>query len=183
MKSNILKKIDAFAKRHLLLSSFLCLISLSVALNFYMGYALPSPLLPEGIQKVVDLAISTIIIGTIPIFVISILLYHFLKKKTPVVSNFTYYKKFFLSFIPTLPIITYFLIVITQDAITYYNKSAYFYILASLISFAYSVIFATYFSWLSKASKSKIIVQCIIIGILMVFFNRFIYEIATLGAM
>lgn len=188
MKSNILKKIDEFTRRHLLLCSFLCLIILSVVLNFYMGYALPtSSLLPKVIERIIDLVVPSIIrtlfIGTIPIFVVSILLYHFLKKKTHTVPKLTYYKRFFLSFIPTLAIILFFSIRIAQYASTSYANPPYPYQLAILTSFVYSVIFAAFFSWLSKASKLGITVQCIITSILMGLFNKFIYEFAISGTL
>jgi hypothetical protein len=186
MKSDIFKKIDDFARHHLFLSSFLCLISLSVVLNFYMGYALPiSSLLPNVIERLINLIVPSIIgtffLGSIPILVISGLLLYFLEKKTPVIPNLNYSKKFFLSFMPTLSIILFFLIRIAQYASSSYANPPYPYHFAILTSFVYSVIFATFFSWLTNTSKLKIIVQSIIISILMGFLNKFIYGFGTSG--
>jgi len=183
MKSNTLKKIDAFAKRHLLLSSFVCLIILSLVFNLYISIASSYSIIIT-FSKFIDLVVSSIIdtffFSTIPILVISSLLLYFLEKKTSTdIPNLTYFKRLFLSFIPAMPIMLFFLIWIAQDAILRYSKPTYLYDMAILVSFVCSAIFAIYFSWLSRASKLRIIVQCIIANLLIGLLNGFMYALAT----
>jgi hypothetical protein len=186
MKSNAAKKIDAFARHHLFLSSFVCLMILSVILNFYMGYALPiSSLLPNVVERLINLIVPSIIgtffFSTIPILVVSSILFYCLKKKAPVIPDLSYSKKFSLSFIPTLAIILFFLIRIAQYASSSYANPPYPYHFAIITSFVYSVIFAAFFGWLTDTTKLKIIVQCIIISILMALLNKLIYEFGASG--
>jgi len=185
MKSNALKKIDVFAKRHLFLSSFVCLIILSLVFNFYILFVSDYDVITtfsEFIDIIGDLFFATFFLSlysTIPISVVSSILLYFLKKKAPAIPNLNYSKKFFLSFIPTLSIMLFFLIWIAQDAILRYSKPTYLYNMAILVSFICSAIFAIYFSWLSRASKLRIIVQCIIANLLIGLLNGFMYALAS----
>jgi hypothetical protein len=186
MKSNAAKKIDDFARRHLFLSSFVCLMILSVIFNFYMGYALPiSSLLPSVAERLINLImpslIGTFFFSTIPILVVSSILFYFLKKKAPVIPDLNYSKKFSLSFIPTLAIILFFLIRIAQYASSSYANPPYLYHFAIITSFVYSIIFAAFFSWLTNTTRLKIIIQCIMISTLMVLLNQLLYEFGTSG--
>jgi len=186
MRSNAVKKIDAFARSHLFLSSFVCLMILSVILNFYMGYALPiSSLLPSVPERLINIIMPSIIrtffFSTMPILVVSSLLFYFLRKKVPVIPDLNYSKKFSLSFIPTLAIILFFLIRIAHYASSSYANPPYPYHFAIISSFVYSIIFAGIFSWLTNTNRLKIIIQCIIITILMALLNKFIYEFGTSG--
>ena len=189
MKSDTLRKIDDFAKRHLLLSSFLCLIILSLVFNFYISFVSSYSVITtssEFIDSIDDILIASFflnIYSTIPIFFISLLLYFFLKKKSSSGLDLMFNKKFFLSFIPTLAIMLFFLIRIAQDAILRYSKPTYLYNMAILVSFVCSAIFAIYFGWLSRASKLRIIVQCIIANLLIGLLNGFMYALATWGPM
>ena len=148
MKSNILKRIDDFAKRHLLLSSFVCLIILSILINFY--WAFDNRLLYHtGIEGFVDMVVSSILVtffvGSIPIFFISLLLYSFLKKKSSVYTGLTFYQRFILSLIPAFVIILLFFVCIVSCS---YELSdcdpwgVFFYTI-------YSIIFAAFFIFLT----------------------------------
>jgi len=178
MKSNIFMKIDDFARRHLLLTSFACLILLSFILIYYVCYVLDYGPLHEVkigkrlIDEFCPTIWTTLFFSPIPTFAIAILLSHFLKKKTYIATPH-YYKRFFLSFAPTLAIIL-FLLIITLEPKTFYNKIPYPYHMAILTSFVYSVIFSAFFAWLSKASKRQIMIQSSIIGILMGLINQMI---------
>ena len=181
MKSNIFMKIDGFARRHLLLSSFVCLIILSFILVYYMSYILDYVFVGHKATigvRLVDVfpatMWSTLFFHSIPTFVISILLSHFLKKNT-YIAPLGYCKRCFLSFSSTLPIIL-FVLIKTPDASTFNNNIPYPYHMAILISFVYSVIFSIFFAWLSKASKERIIIQSIIVSILMGYMNTIIGE-------
>ena len=109
------------------------------------------------------------------------MLLYFLKKKASPIPNLTYFKRLFLSFIPTMVIMLLSLIWIAQDAILRYSKPTYLYNMAILISFVCSAIFAIYFSWITRASKLRIIVQCIIANLLIGLLNGFMYALATWG--
>lgn len=183
MKLNIFMKIDSFARRHLLLGSFVCLLILSFILIYYMRYVLDYVAFSEvniG-ERFVNLFVSTIwitlLFHSIATFAISILLSYFLKKNT-YINSLRYYKKYLLSFFPTLTIILFVLITI-PDTSTSYRNIPYPYHMAILTSFVYSAIFSAFFSWLNKASKGKIILQSIVISILMGLINKIIYEIGS----
>lgn len=182
MKSNSFMKIDYFARRHLLPSSFVCLIILSFIQIYYMRYALPISSLHKAKvgEILVDLFMPTIwitLFHSIPIFAISILLSHFLKKKT-YIATLRYYKRFLLSFAPTLAIIL-FLLIRVPNALTSYSNIPYPYHMAILTSFVYSAIFSAFFTWLSKASKERIIIQSIVISILVGTVNKIIFEFGS----
>jgi hypothetical protein len=172
MKSNRLRKIDNFANRHLLLSSFLCLIILGFIINFYWAFDnRESSFTFVGVEEYISMIklsiFLTFFFGSIPIFFISLLLYSFLKRKSSVYNNLSFYQKFIISFIPAFIIMLLFYLCIASSS---YKPSDY-YPGAVFISSVYSVIFATFFGWFSNASKTRIIVQCFIVNLLMVFFN------------
>ena len=185
MESNRLQKIDNFARHHLLVSSFVCLVTLSLVFNFYISFVSDYDVITtfsEFIDIIERLSFGTFVLSlysAIPILVICSILVHFLGKETPTVPVLAYYEKFFLTFIPTLALILFFLIWITQDAILRYSKPIYLYYMAIFVSFVCSAIFATYFSWLSRDSKLGIIVQCIIANLLIGLLNGFMYALAT----
>lgn len=172
MTSSRLKTIDDFARRHLLFSSFVCLIILGFIINFYWAFrgresSYTFVSVAEYINMVKWSILGTFFWGSIPIFFISLLLYSFLKKKSSVYNNLSFYQKFILSFIPAFIIMFLFYLCITSSS---YKPSDY-YPGAVFVSSVYSVIFATFFGWLSNASKIRMIVQCIIVNLLMVFFD------------
>ena len=72
MKSDIFKKIDYFTRRHLLLSSFLCLIVLSLVFNLYISIASSYSIIIT-FSKFIDLVIASIIdtffFSTIQLFI------------------------------------------------------------------------------------------------------------------
>ena len=166
MKSNIIKKIDDFARRHLLLSSFLCLFILGIIINTYWAFDRPG-LRRTFLYVAAENILTTFVFGSIPIFLVSLLLYSFIKKGISGHSDLAFSKRFVLSFIPTF-IIT--LLFYLWYASSHYKPSDY-YLGAVFVSSVYSVIFAAYFGWLSNATKKRIIGQCTIINLLMVFFN------------
>jgi hypothetical protein len=112
--------------------------------------------------------LGTIFLDSIPIYFISLLFYSFLKRKSSVYNNLSFYQKFIISIIPSFVII--FLLYLWAASFSYYTLrdcdpwAIFFYSI-------YSVIFAAFFGWFSNASKTRIIVQCFIINLLMVFFN------------
>jgi len=185
MKSNAAKKIDAFVRRHLFLSSFVCLIILSLVFNFYILFVSDYDVITtfsEFTDIIGDLLFPTFFLSlysAIPILIVSSILLYFLKKKGPPIPNLTYFKRIILSFIPTMIILLFSLIWISQEAILRYSKPTYLYNMAILVSFVCSAIFSIYFSWLSKASKLQIVVQCIIAALLIGLLNRFMYELVT----
>ncbi len=184
MNSNIFMKIDSFARQHLLLTSFVCLIILSFILIYYMTYMVEY--VSVGHKATIGGRLADVYTGTIqttlifhslPTLAISILLSHFLHKKTHIVT-LPYYKKYFLSFFPTLAIILFVLFTM-PNASTFFYKIPCPYPMAILTSFVYSAVFSAFFTWLSKASKKRIIIQSIVISILMGFINKIIYEIGS----
>lgn len=185
MKLNALKKIDDFARRHLFFTSFVCLVILNLVCNFYILFVSDYDVIKtfsEFTDIIGDLLFPTFFLSlysAIPILIVSSILLYFLKKKTPSIPNLTYFKRLFLSFIPTMPIMLFFLIWIAQDAILRYSKPSYLYDMAILVTFVCSAIFAIYFSWLSRASKLRIVVQCIIVNLLIGLLNGFMYALAT----
>lgn len=173
MKSNRLEKIDNFINRYLLLSSFLCLLILATALEFfgiYTGTA-ESFSLDGGIENIIFSAkwsIYGIWIWIIPVLFISLILCSFLKKKGSHDDSLSFPRKFILAFMPALATILFFLIYIVEDIPRpYASNPVYLYPLAIFTSCFYSAVFGTFFGWQSGVSKTRIIVQSIIVNLLM----------------
>ncbi len=188
MEPNRLEKIDNFTKRHLLLSSLLCLFILSLILEFYrfyMAYDISTPLEFKGIAKVIFLAKNTVFntgFCLIPIFIISLLLWSFLKKQSSPDATLSFSRKFIFSFIPALAIILLFSIWIVQDIPKpYAGNPMFLYPLAILTSCFYSAVFGAFFGWQSKVSRVEIIVQSVIVSFLMVIISLFLYGLSQIS--
>ena len=182
MKSNRLKKIDDFTRRHLLLSSFLCLIILGFIINFYWAFRRrESSFTFVGVEEYISMIkwsiLGAIFLDSIPIFFISLLLYFFLKRKSSVDNNLSFYQKFIISFIPAFITILLFYFWIASFSC----RPSDYYLGAVFVSSVYSIIFATYFSWISNASKIRIVVQILIISLLMILLNIIEYFLHNLS--
>lgn len=187
MKSNRLEKIDNFARRHPLLSSFLCLYILSAILEFFLFYAdtAKASTLGGGIENIILSARLSIFynwLWIIPIFFISLLLCSFLKKKSSHDGSLSFSRKFFLAFIPALATILFFSIWIVQMIPRpYASNPMYLYPLAIFTSCFYSAVFSTFFGWQSKVSRVGIIVQAIIVSLLMGIFYVFFFALSYIS--
>jgi len=176
MIMNILMKIDKLAKRHLLLSSFLCLMLLALIINLYWTFENHSidnsQEIGEYIINTVKVSISdTFLFGLIPIFFISFIMHYFLKKKDSVYLILNFYRRLILSLIPSFIIILLFFVWMN---VSYYFELSYYNPWSIFIYFVYSIISAAFFSWHSKASKSGIIIKFSIVLLLMGFYYLFV---------
>lgn len=168
MKSNRLNKIDNFAKRHLLFSSFVCLMILGVIINFYWSFdRRESSYTFVGIEEYIHMVkwsiLGTFLWDLIPIFLISLLLTSFLKKESLDNIHLPFYQKFILSFITVSPIIFLFFTGFFGYGFDfrYYPDGAFVFLPT------YSVIFSLYFGWFSNASRIGIIIHCFVVTLLM----------------
>lgn len=182
----MLEKIDNFANRHPLLSSFLCLLILATALEFFGIYTgTVNSTLYVGIENIIISAkwsIFGIWVWIIPVFFISLLLCSFLKKKGSHDDSLSFPRKFILAFIPTLATILFLLICIVEDIPRPYARNAvYLYPLAIFTSCFYSAVFGTFFGWQSRVSRTRIIVQSIIVNLLMGVYLIFGYVVDQIG--
>jgi hypothetical protein len=96
---------------------------------------------------------SRAIAVSIPVFLISLLLYTFLKQKSTVKANWPFFSKFILAFFPA-----YFVMVSA-----YLAFSSNLHIMGILILFIHSAYFATYFALLSEVTKIQFVLQCIFV--------------------
>ena len=187
MKSNRLRKIGGFSERHILLSSFLCLLISSIFLGFFSVYTgtAGSFSLKGGIENIIFSAkwsIFGIWLWIIPVFFISLLFCSFLKKKSSYDASLSFFQKFILAFIPALATILLFSILIVRDIPRpYASNPMYLYSLSIFTSCLYSVLFASFFGWLSKLSRVGIIVRSSIVNLLMGSFLLFMHVLSKIG--
>jgi len=162
MKSNFLK-MDEFVRRHLLLSSFL-LISFD---GFFLNYYYQIIFLSSDFFNISSYNIKVDIIAfalcSIPVFIISLLMWSFLKNKDPVQIRQAFYHKLIICFIATFLSVPLYL-----GEFRDYSD-----LLGIFFAVVYGIAFSVFFAYFSYGSKKKIIVQCFIISILIGFLNRF----------
>lgn len=185
MEPNSLEKIDNFARRHLLLSSFLCLLILGTIFNFFINYVeTAKSSFDWAIEEIIDFALSTIIpiiFWIIPSFIISLLLCYFLKKKSSQEAGLSFSQKFLPAFIPALGIILIFSTLIFLTTPRPYSYNLTYICLAIFTSCLYSTVISAFLGWLSKASKAGIIVQSFIVSLLMGIFYLFLHFLSRLS--
>jgi len=183
----MLEKIDNFINRRPLLSSFLCLLVLGIILEFFWIYTdtARSSSLDGGIENIIISAkwsIFGIWVWVIPVFFISLILRSFLKKKGSHDDSLSFSRKFIFAFIPTLATILFFLVCIVEDIPRPYGSNPmYLYPLAIFTSCFYSAVFGTFFGWQSRVSRTRIIVQSIIVNSLMGVYLIFGYLVNQIG--
>ena len=179
MGSNMLKKFEEFCRRRLRLSSFLCLYLPSIVYSFYIAFDNATSLragVGAFIEKLWGSLMEVLFVApivSIPIFLISLLLYTFLKQTSSVKADWTFFPKFILAFFPAF--ITMF--------IGLYVLWPYLQIGIILAGFVYSVIFATYFALFSNVSKIQFALQCtIVIPVINFLMAAMFFIIALLGS-
>lgn len=102
MGANILKQFEKFCRRHLLLSSFLWLYIPCILFSFYIEFDNQTSM-DTGVGAFIEklfLAFMgvffTTLIVSIPIFLISLLLYTFLKQKSAVKADWSFFPRFII---------------------------------------------------------------------------------------
>jgi len=187
MQPIMLRKIDNFGRRHLLLSSFLFLLILGTILEFFGIYASTarSSSLDGGIENIIFSAkwsIFGIWVWVIPVFLFSLLLCSFLKKKGSHNARLSFSRKFVLGSIPALSIILLISVWIVEDTPRpFASNPMYLYPLAIFISCFYGAVFGAFFGWQSKVSRAGIIVQSISLNLLMGVYYIFLYALSQIS--
>jgi hypothetical protein len=157
VKIKIIEKFKDFSHRHLRLSCFLCLFLPSIVFSYYIAYsneAVISTGFGASIEKIWGSLMEVLFVApivSIPIFLISLLLYTFLKQSSSVAADWTFPPKFLLVLLPAF--ITMFL--------GLFILWPYLEIEIILVGLVNSVIFATYFAIFSEVSKIQFALQCI----------------------
>ena len=182
MKRDIQTRIDEFAKNHLLLSSYLCLLFISTFLEFFRIYAMTAGYysLDGGVENIIYAATGAVpVFWVIPVFFISLFLYSFLKYKRSQNARSSLMQKFILTFFPTLAVLLLFSIWIIQETLLFYPKTPlHLYPLGIFTSCLYSIVFSMFIVWLSEASGVRLIVQSTIVSLLMGFFYFFLSSLS-----
>ena len=159
MKIKFIKKIEDFSHSYLCLSSFLYLLFPCAIYRFFLNF---SGINANGagivafldkVFRAFSFALLDTGLASIPIFLISLLLYTFLKQKSAVKANLSFFSKFILVFFP------YYFVMI----FVYLAFSSILHIAGILILFVYSAYFATYFALFSEVSKIQFVLQCIFV--------------------
>lgn len=154
---------DEFVKRHLLLSSFLVLSFYGVLLNsYYQIICLSSDFFNIDSYNI-TVNIIAFALSSIPVFIISLVMSSFLKNKIPVKIHQAFYRKLVICFIATF-----------LSAPLYFEEfRGYSDLLGIFFAVVYGIAFSAFFAYFSYGSKTKIIIQCFIVSILIGFHNRF----------
>ena len=180
MNSTVLKRIDDLARRHLLLSSFLCLNILSVFPHFFFNYTsffrTLSPY-PRGLMEHLTLSVTSLVpfFEIVPFFFISLLLYFFMKRKGSSSAPLNFFQSFIFSFVPSVLIILLFLIFMAKETLAVYPDAQLIYTLALFNGCLYSVGFSLFLGWYAKLSKIRFIVTSTIVTLIVGMFYLTIF--------
>ena len=145
MKSNIFKKSYEFGNRHLLLSAYICLMLMSICVNFYWAFyetreSIGSLSTYSDVVTVIfyDLFFFTAL-DAIPVFLIASFFYYCLTNSKKRKKNISFYKQYVSSFIPSFLVALFF---ITVYFSALYGSAPIFF--ALICSTIYSFFFCTY---------------------------------------
>jgi hypothetical protein len=161
MGSNMLKQFEKFCRRHLRLSSFLYLLLQYVIFRFYIAFD-SIRAKDAGVGAFIEMVFHGLslvsgdtALASIPIFLISLLLYTFLKQKSVVKADWSFFRKFILAFFPFPTFIGMVLICLAPPPQL---------IMAGILyGFIFSFFSAFFFALLSEVSKTQFVLQCIIV--------------------